>query len=320
MRLGERRSPQQNGGVTSPTGIQHLLASADGRASARITEVGASLRGLVFDGVDVVAPYPDDIPAPAASGIVLVPWPNRVRDGKWTQRGQTYQLAISEPKYGNASHGLLRFGAYRVAARQDDSITLEAEVFPQSGYPFHLATQVTYALSGMGLTVMHRLENVGDQDAPAALGTHPYLTLGDVPASDLTLHSPADSRYINDDRMLPIDLRPVDAPTDIRTPRTLSELALDTVYTDLHRDADGIARTTLTSGDGRRVTHWQGEGFDFRVLYSNPGYPGRDTAIAVEPMTAPTDALNSGTGLRWLAPGESWELTWGIDYSAASGR
>lgn len=299
-----------------PTGIQFLLTTPDGRASARVTEVGASLRGLVFDGVDVIAPYPVGMPAPAASGIVLAPWPNRVRDGKWTQRGETYQLAITEPKFHNASHGLLRFTAYRTARKTPDTVTLSADVFPQTGYPFHITCEVTYALSDTGLAVHHVLTNVGDRDAPVALGAHPYLTLGDLPGSDIVVHSPADSRYVTDERMLPIDLRPVNAATDMRQPRALADLSLDTVYTDLHRDADGLARTTLTAPDGRRVTHWQGEGFDFRVLYTNPGYPGRETAIAIEPMTAPTDALNSGTGLRWLTPDESWSLSWGIEYSA----
>ncbi|KHK97238.1 hypothetical protein LK09_12935 [Microbacterium mangrovi] len=301
---------------SSPTGTQYQLTAPGGGVTARVTEVGAALRGLDVGGVPVVAPYPASMPTPAASGIVLVPWPNRVRDGRWSQRGETYQLAITEPKFHNASHGLLRFAAYRAVEKVPERLTLAADVFPQSGYPFHLATEVTYAVSDAGLTVTHRIDNVGEQDAPVALGTHPYLTLGDVPASELTLHSPADSRYVTDDRMLPIDLQPVDAATDIRQPRTLSELALDTVYTDLHRDADGIARTTLTAADGGRVTLWQGEGFDFRVLYLNADYPGRDVAIAVEPMTAPTDALNSGTGLRWLEPGEAWTLTWGIEYTA----
>jgi aldose 1-epimerase len=34
-------------------------------------------------------------------------------------------------------------------------------------------------------------------------------------------------------------------------------------------------------------------------------------------MTAPADALNSGEGLRWLAPGETWHLSWGIRYQRA---
>jgi aldose 1-epimerase len=34
--------------------------------------------------------------------------------------------------------------------------------------------------------------------------------------------------------------------------------------------------------------------------------------VAIEPMTAPANAFNTGAGLRWLAPGESWTLRWGI--------
>jgi aldose 1-epimerase len=34
--------------------------------------------------------------------------------------------------------------------------------------------------------------------------------------------------------------------------------------------------------------------------------------VAVEPMTCPPDALNSGTDLITLAPGESWTGSWGL--------
>ena len=38
----------------------------------------------------------------------------------------------------------------------------------------------------------------------------------------------------------------------------------------------------------------------------------RRRGIAVEPMTAPANALASGEGLRVLEPGESLSLRWGI--------
>jgi aldose 1-epimerase len=34
--------------------------------------------------------------------------------------------------------------------------------------------------------------------------------------------------------------------------------------------------------------------------------------VAIEPMTAPADSLNTGEGLRWLEPGEEWIAAWGI--------
>ncbi|TDN90877.1 aldose 1-epimerase family protein [Microbacterium sp. BK668] len=299
-----------------PTGEQYVLASTDGRVTAEIVQVGAALRALAVDGVDLVPRYPLDIPAPAGSGMVLVPWPNRVRGGRWTQRGETRQLAITEPATGNASHGLLRFASYTAAAQSASSVTLAHPVVPQTGYPFHLGTSVTYVLDDAGLAVMHAVTNLGRDDAPVALGAHPYLCIGDVDTADLTLRASGSTRFVADEQKVPVAQEPVDAATDLRSGRRVGELDLDTAFGDLSPDPDGRVRTTLTAPDGRRVTLWQGRGFDYVQIFTTDRYPGHELALAVEPMTAPADALNSGRGLRWLAPGESWELEWGIDFDA----
>lgn len=300
-----------------PTGDSFSLRSADGRVRARITQVGAALRALQVDGVDLVPPYPAGTPTPAGSGIVLVPWPNRVRDGRWTQRGVTRQLALSEAALGNASHGLLRYAPYTEAAASTDAVTLAATIFPQTGYPFTLGTRVTYALRGTGIEVTHEITNVGADEAPVAVGTHPYLFFGDVPTADLVLTSSGSTRFVLDDRKLPVAEEPVDAATDLRAGRRVGDLDLDTAYAGLHRGADGRARTTLAAPDGRTLTLWQGEGFDYVQVFTTDRYPDQDLAVAIEPMTAPADALNSGRGLRWLTPGETWTLDWGIAYDAA---
>ena len=300
-----------------PTGTQYELRSPDGRATAEITQVGAALRAFAVDGVDLVPRYPLDAATPAGSGIVLVPWPNRVRDGRWTQRGETRQLALTEPVTGNASHGLLRFASYAVAAQSAASITLSAPVVPQTGYPFHLETTVTYAITGMSLEVTHTVTNVGAEDAPVAVGTHPYLCIDDVDTSELVLTSPGATRFTLDERKLPLSEEPVDAASDLRGGRRIADLDLDTAYGQLPRDPDGRVRTTLAAPDGRVLTLWQGEGFDYVQVFTTDRYPGQPVAVAVEPMTAPADALNSGQSLRWLTPGESWELHWGITFETS---
>lgn len=252
---------------------------------------------------------------PAASGVVLTPWPNRIRDGRWTQRGTTSQLAITEPKFMNASHGLLRFVPYEIDAGESTA-TLRADVYPQTGYPFHLETAVTYALTSVGITVTHTLKNIGSEPAPVALGTHPYLTLGDTPASELTVTSSGSEYFVVDDRMLPTGSAPVTSANDLRGGAILAGLTLDTAYRALTRDAEGRASHTLRDTSGRCVTLWQGEGFDYVQFYTARPYPGREVALACEPMTAPADAFNSGEGLRWLEPGESWTLEWGVTYTA----
>jgi len=304
--------------TADPTGTQYELRGPDGRATASVTQVGASLRGFTVDGVDLVPRYPLGTPAPAASGVVLVPWPGRVRDGRWTQRGETRQLAITEPQTGNASHGLLRFGAYTAIAQDEASVTLAATVFPQTGYPFQLDTEVTYAISGMTLMATHRITNVGTSDAPVALGTHPYLCIGDVSTADLEVRGSGATRFFFDDQKIPISQGPVDAATDLRGGRRVGDVDLDMAYSSLEREVDGLVRTSLTAPDGRRLTLWQGEGFDYLQVFTTDRYPGQPLSIAIEPMTAPGEALNSGLGLRWLTPGETWELQWGLLFEDAA--
>lgn len=298
--------------AADPTGVRHTIAS--GAVSAEITQVGAALRALTVDGVDLVPRYPDDAPTPAASGVVLVPWPNRIRDGRWDDDGTERQLAISEPAFGNASHGLLRYTAYRALEQTADAVTLAADVVPQTGYPYHLATRVTYRVTADGLQVTHLLENVGVGAAPVALGTHPYFQISDVDTADLLLQAPAATWFRLDAQNIPIAEEPIDAARDLRTPRRVGDLRLDGAFAGLPRDEHGHANASLIAPDGRRLRVWLGSGFDYLQLFITDRYPGHDVAVAIEPMTAPANAFNTGRGVRRLTPGEAWTLEWGVRF------
>jgi aldose 1-epimerase len=299
-----------------PTGTQLQLRrdGAAGEVTAHIAQVGAALRGLAVGGVDLVARYPQGTPAPFASGTVLAPWPNRVRDGRWDDDGVARQLDLTEPDRSNAIHGLLRYAAYDIDATDDGAI-LTATVFPQHGYPYTLHTSVTYALTEQGVDVTHEVVNVGDGDAAVALGAHPFLCIGGVPTAELTLTLPAGTAFEVDERMLPTGELPVAGGLDLRGGARVGDVELDTGFASLERGEDGLARTTLTAPDGRAVSLWQDENWGFIQAFVTDKYPGHPVAVAIEPMTAPADALNSGRGLRRIAPGEAWTARWGIAYS-----
>lgn len=299
--------------TNSPTGIQIRLRR--GEVTAQIAQVGASLRHLSVDGVDIVPPYPEDAPTPMASGVVLAPWPNRIRDGVWQDGETTRALAITETKFHNASHGLLRFAAYDIVEQSEDAVTLTATIFPQTGYPYLVATTVRYALTDAGIDVTHTLTNHSVDAAPVALGIHPYLTIGGADPKELVLRLPAETYFETDERMLPVGESPVADGTDLRAGRRLGELQLDTGFASLVRDQDGLVRTTLTAPDGRTVTLHQGAGLDYVQAFTTDRYPGQELVVAVEPMSAPAEAFNSGRGLRRLGQGESWTLEWGIRFA-----
>lgn len=300
--------------MSAPTGDQYLLTRGGSRAA--ITQVAAALREFSIDGVALVQPYPESSTPPFAAGIVLVPWPNRVADGQWNLDGVQQQLDLTEPARDNAIHGLLRFTGYRVLDRAEASVTLAATVFPQHGYPFHLETTVRYELVEDGLAVTHGVTNLSQRSAPVAIGTHPFLTIGDADPRQFVLTVHAGTRYEVDARLNPTGTVAVGGDFDLRGGRRVTELTLDTAFGDV-ATVDGVV-ASLRAADGREVRLLQDDNHRFVQVFITPHFPkgdGHTLAVAIEPMTAPPNAFNSGEGLKWLEPGESWSVGWGIQYA-----
>jgi aldose 1-epimerase len=300
--------------VSSPaTGEQHVLRFGD--VTATVAELASSLRRVRVGDTEIVQDYGSDALPSGASGIVLVPWPNRVRDGRWTLDGKPQQLDVTEPAKGNASHGLLRNTGYRVTDRSESAITLSATVFPQHGWPFHLDTSVRYTLTETGIEIVHGVHNVGDQRAPFGVGCHPYLRVGDTAMRDLVVTVSGTRMLETDERSLPLRQVPVDGtPQDLRQGAALRGLDLDTAYTDLET-VEGKVRHRLTAPDGRAVELAADPVFGWAQVFTSEVYDtddGRIDAVAIEPMTCPADALNSGTGLLWLEPDEQWVAGWSL--------
>jgi aldose 1-epimerase len=283
--------------------------SADGH-EATIVEVGGGLREYSADGVPVVYSYAEDEPAPGSAGAQLVPWPNRIRDGKYAFRGRAYQLPLTEPARHNASHGLLRWASWRCVASSAGSVTVACTVPPQSGYPFQLAVTTRYAVSGEGLAVEHEVTNTGVDAAPFGFGAHPYLYVPGSAVDDLVLHLPgATDRVISDDRLLPVGREEVaGTPYDFSSPRPIGTVELDTAFAGV----DGPV--TLSTADGRGVALWRDESFGWVQVFTSDALPPprKRASVAVEPMTCPADAFNTGDGLLVLAPGETWRGSWGL--------
>jgi aldose 1-epimerase len=301
-----------------------LSLEAAGRSvRAVITEVAAAIRHLSVDGVEITAGFDDDIRPPFGCGTVLVPWPNRVRDGRWTHNGRTLQLDITEPDRGNAIHGLLCNTPYELIERGEDAICLRAHVFPQNGYPFRLDTRVRYTLTVDGIQVVHTVRNVGSACAPVAVGAHPFLAIGDVPTDSLQLTVSADHHIDVDARLNPVGSAPVQGTDwDLRGGGVVGTLNLDDAWSCPTTPGSGSTHR-LTAPDGRTVSLWADEQFGYVQVFITREFPHRGeliTAVAIEPMTAPADAFNSGEGLRWLEPGERWSMSWAIQYHDVRAR
>jgi len=155
-----------------PSGEQFELRRGSQRVV--VTEVGAGLREWegVLDG------YAADAMASSGRGQVLLPWPNRLRDGRYEWEGEELQLPVNElPAHGppSAIHGLVRWIAWTAVERTESRVALEHVLHPLPGYPFALRLRVEYTLAGDGLIVRTAAENVGARAAPFGAGHHPYV-------------------------------------------------------------------------------------------------------------------------------------------------
>lgn len=304
----------------APSGVQHVIESHGYRAV--VTQGGGALRELTSGGRHLVDGFAVDRASSGGRGQLLVPWPNRIRDGRYRFAGTDHQLALTEPRRHHASHGLARWAAWSPVAGPDHgevapgAVTLELWLMAQTGYPWTLRLQVTYALDGDGLRVTQSAENHAATPAPYASGAHPYLAAGPGPVDTWELTCPAGVRGLSDpERLLPIGRADVKGTVyDFRAPRPLGDVQLDHAVTDLARDPDGVATTTLRDpATGHGVALWVDGQHRWLMLYTADDVPATARrSLAVEPMTANADAFNSGEDLRVLEPGERFAAAWGI--------
>ena len=296
---------------TPPTGDQHVLVH--GEHTAVVTEIGAGLRAYDVSGVPVVDGFAEAERAVGARGQVLLPWPNRVGDGAWQWRGERLQLALSEPDRSCAIHGLTRWAPWSLVDRTAAQVRLGLLLAPQSGWPFVLRCQVDYGLDDAGLQATTTVTNVGNGSSPVAFGAHPYLSAGGGLVDDCEVRLQAAAVLLTDDRGLPAGVAVVSGDFDLRRPSRIGSRRLDHAFTDLEADADGRSRLVLSRPDGSAVQVWSGPGLPWLQVFSGDTLPEsvRRRGLAVEPTSAPPDALRSGVDLVVLAPGEARSWTWG---------
>lgn len=296
-----------------PTGAQHEIRHGD--QVAVVTEVGATLRRYDVGDRPVLEAFDEAAIPDGGHGQVLAPWPNRVRDGRYRWDGADLQLALSEAAKHNAIHGLVRWAGWSAAEVAPDAVTMTTTLWPTPGYPFLLELAATYRLGADGLSVELTARNEGSSPAPYGVGQHPYLAASTGRADDVTLTVPARTRLLVDDRGNPVGRENVDGtPFDFRSPRRVGDLVLDTAYTDLLPDPDGRARVRLDGADGSGAELWCDAATHWLQVFSGDTLAPhrRRTALAVEAMSCPPGAYESGEDLVRLAPGEEHRLTWGM--------
>lgn len=270
---------------------------------ASSTAHGGALASLRHGDRDLIVPSGGEFGRPAYEGAICAPWPNRVVDGRWQHESTHHELAITEPDRGHALHGFVHDQQWTLLEATDDSLRWGLETGPQPGYPWALSLVSAYRLdAARGLTweVTARLRQHPDAaagPAPYGVTVHPYLVAGEGPAEQWTLELPADTVLLTDERLTPRELVPVgEAGLDLRRGEALGSQHLDHAFGDLTGPA---ARLRTPAGTGVEIS-WPERHRWVQVFTAQWDQLRPRHAVAIEPMTCPPDAFNSGTDLIWV--------------------
>lgn len=250
-----------------------------------------------------------------AHGAPLVPWPNRLADGRYSFDGADHQVALSEPSTRTAIHGLLRWRNWELIERSASSVIMGSVLRPMAGFPFCLDVWVSYELGGDGLRVTTTATNIGPTAAPWACGAHPYLSPGEGLIDACLLEFAADLRVETDARQLPVaDVAVARTVYDFGVARPIGALEIDFAFKGVARDEHGLAWVRLTGADGRCAELWCDSSYPVVEIYTGDTLAPsrRRRGLGVEPMSAPPNAFATGELLRRLEPGESTAHVWGV--------
>lgn len=283
-----------------------------GKAKVVVSDYGATLLSYTDADRPIVWGFGADDQPWGCQGEQLAPWPNRIRDGRYSFAGTDYQLPITEPARQTALHGLVNHRDWEVAEIGDDFVTHTLVLDPEPGWPGRLELRLKHSLGAEGLRVDVWAKNVGAARVPFGYGAHPYLYVPDD--ANCLLKIPAATQLLVDDRLLPVGLAPVaETAYDFRQARPIGQTQFDTAFTDVSFDSDGLWRATVTVGDHTSIV-WADQSYGWIQCYTPP----HNRHVALEPMTCGPDAFNVGPtheGLLLLEPGDTYSGSWGIAHN-----
>ena len=278
--------------------------------------IGASLRHAGEELLDRRAGLRAYRDTGTVTGIpVLHPWANRLARDELILGGHRVRLpgppATWRDEHGLPIHGLLgahpgwsvhEADADGHAATLIARLDFAADARLSAAFPFPHELVLEATLAGRSLQIATTVRATGTVAVPISFGYHPYFRIPRVERADWRVRMPARRHLELDELAIPTGAGSWERAEDVR----LADASFDDGY-------DGIEDGAVFSvaGGGREIRVTFDTGFAAAQVFSPPDA----SFICFEPMTAPANALCSGAGLRWVAPGDAFTAAFTIAVS-----
>jgi galactose mutarotase-like enzyme len=226
----------------------------------------------------------------------LHPWANRLARFGYQANGHEVTLDPSSPLLllddnGLPIHGLLTasraWSLEKLAADEENASMTAALAFDRPellrAFPFQHRVEMEIHLDDRGMSVTTTVTATGEEAVPIAFGFHPYLRMPGSPRSEWTVSFPVRRRMLLDSKGIPTGATEAVEPIHGAIGDRTWDDGFDRIDTPARFELHARRRTiALEYTDGYRVAQ----------IFAPPG----QDYICVEPMTAPTNALNGPDG------------------------
>ncbi|HBF29398.1 aldose 1-epimerase [Rhizobium sp.] len=230
--------------------------------------------------------------------FVMVPFVNRIADGRFTFEGRDYSMPVNRPEPAVAIHGFSRDRPWQVMSASPDHAILQDTV--SSGeHPWRYTVTMHVSIRQKGVRIALTLQNDGTEPLPFGMGLHPFIPYG----PDTTITFAANGSFPSDHRGLPI--APLARPDGLACGETVPVQAWR-----------GTDRCYLGWFTQAAMIHWPDR--ESAMVLSADGVfkhvhlfaPKDRNVFCVEPVSHFPDAINRpflgcDAAMAVLAPGES---------------
>ena len=253
------------------------LTAGDWRAELR-PDIGGALASLTCGGVEVLRTMPTGATDPLeAACFPLVPWCNRIRDGRFEWNGRTVQLPANFPPEPHSLHGLGWQSPWTVTAEAGFKCALGHSYDGAGAWPWAYDAEQRIRLGSQGCAITLDVTNRGGTPMPCGLGLHPYLRR----RSETRVRFAATGMLEVDGSLIPTGavVRP-DAFADWAAGAGLPSQTIDRCFS-------GWSGSAAITDDLGTIT-LEARGAPFLHLYA----PADGTALCLEPVSHSPDAPN----------------------------
>jgi aldose 1-epimerase len=292
------------GTVNTPARPASVEIAANDYRVVVCPEVGGAIARCTWRGTELLRPAPESAflerQVRQMACYPLVPYSNRIGKARLLFEGKVYALQENFAPEPHAIHGVGWRRPWRVESAPPSAVRLALAHAPDAHWPFRFEARQAISLGTGGLELRLAITNTDARRMPAGLGFHPFFAL----RPGARFAAEWQGRWVAGEDKLPARWEPVGPETDFRIARAVEHWKIDDCFT-------GWKRTAVLHDSSCRIRIEASEALDRLVCYA----PADGRAfLAIEPVSHVNNAFalaasgTADTGMRVLAPGETWEV------------